>query len=224
MRGVTKNLAFVVALFGSAATYAGDEELNGFHQELTRLSVGSFSTLMHAQENTGYGVAEAEIVQIWRDENAGEVWFYQEQALLGETSDKIDPSQKDRPYFARVIRSVETEPGIVRRSIHKLKNAEGARGAWRNDSPLASLSRDDLEPSECAITVTRIAKNFWRSESDKCPNGYKGAEYALSLGIVTDVGYANWDRGFSNDGAVVWGPVSGGYVFRPKAAEEGANK
>lgn len=224
MRGSRCGFALIAAFFWSATSHAGDAEKVSFHKELTRLTVGSFSTLKHARENTGYGVAEAEIVEIWRDKKADEVWFYQEQALLGENADEIDLSQKDRPYFARVIRSVETEPGIVRRSIHKLKDAESVRGAWRNETPLANLSRDDLKPSECAITVTRIAKNFWRSESDKCPNEYKGAVYALSLGVVTQAGYANWDRGFASDGAVVWGPVSGGYVFRPKVVAEGASK
>ena len=224
MRQILRFSAIAMTLSLSAEIYAGEPETADYHDELTRLTVGSFSTLEHAKGNTGYGVAEAEIVEIWPDENPAETWFYQEQALLGETSEEIDPAKKNRPYFARVIRSVETEPGVVRRSIHKVKDAESARGAWRKDTPLSGLSVKDLMPSECSIAVTRIAVNFWRSESEKCPNGYKGAEYALSLGIVTDTGYANWDRGFSSDGAVVWGPVSGGYVFRRITGEAGSKK
>ncbi len=204
----------------SVAAHGGDVDSARFHDELTRLSVGSFSTLQHARENDGYGVAEAEIVEIWQDRYPAETWFYQEQALLGETADYIEPSQKDRPYFARVIQSVETEPGVVRRSVHRLKDAREALGAWRGDNPLSDLSRDDLLPSECAVTVMRVAKNFWQSTSEKCANAYKGAEYAISLGVVTEGVYANWDRGFTADGAVVWGPSDGGYVFRRKTDRE----
>ena len=95
----------------------------------------------------------------------------------------------------------------------KLKDPAFAVGAWRETAPLESLTVDDLEDSECAITATRIAENMWRSESDQCPNGYKGAAYALSLGIILEGRYANWDRGFDTNGAQVWGPESGGYIF-----------
>ena len=209
--------AATVVVVWQVTSVAGAEPVaGGFHDELARLSAGSFSTLQHAEQNPGYGVAEAEIVRIWPDAADDETWFYQEQALLGETPDDLDPAMKARPYFARVIRSVETSPGVVQRFVHKLKEPEQARGAWRERDPLAGLTPDDLEPSECAITLTRIAQNFWRSESEKCPNAYKGAEYAVSLGVVTDGAYANWDRGFSADGDVVWGPEKGGYVFRRK--------
>jgi len=206
---------FLIGYFflSCATSWADDSAAPTFHEELTQLTVGSFSTLQHAIENSGYGVAEAEIVQIWQDRDDG-VWFYQEQAFLGESAETIDPAKKDAPYFARVINSTEIETGVVRRTVHKLKNPESARGGWRNPALFDGISVDDLAPSECAITVTRIAKNFWRSESEKCPNAYKGAAYALSLGIVTDDGYANWDRGFSSKGDVVWGPTMGGYVFR----------
>lgn len=207
-----------IFLFGYFFLSCGGASADGsaapaFHDELTNLTVGSFSTLQHAKENSGYGVAEAEVIQIWHDRGDG-VWFYQEQALLGESADAIDPANKSAPYFVRVIKSTEIESGVVRRSIHKLINPEVARGAWRDPAQFNGVSVDDLEPSECAITVTRIANKFWRSESEKCPNAYKGAVYAVSLGIVTDDGYANWDRGFSSDGEVVWGPTLGGYVFR----------
>lgn len=54
---------------------------------------------------------------------------------------------------------------------------------------------------------------MWRSTSEKCPNAYKGAAYALSLGFAIDGQYANWDRGFAADGKHVWGPATGGYIF-----------
>lgn len=204
---------FTISFIGSASA---EPEAGGFHDELTAISTGSFSTLQHAIENPGYGVAEAEIVEIWPGQADDEIWFYQEQAFLGETPETIDPAMKARPYFARVIRSVETEPGIVRRSVYKLKKPEMAAGRWKDAAPLERLSPEDLRPSECDITFIRIAHNFWRSESQKCPNLYKGAEYAISLGVVTSGAYANWDRGFDANGSVVWGPKKGGYVFQRK--------
>lgn len=183
--------------------------------ELTALSVGSFTTIEQSLHDGRYGVAEAEIVRIWPARTDG-VWTYQEQAFLGDSPQALDPAKKNQPYFLRVIHSVETAPGVVRRTVHKLKDAERARGAWRMKTPLSSLTPENLEPSECAITATRIAAKMWEAKSDNCPNAYKGASYALSLGIIVEGRYANWDRGFDSVGAHVWGPSGGGYIFKRK--------
>lgn len=201
------------SLVATQASYAEDSASTAFLLELTTLSVGSFSTLDQARRDGRYGVAEAEIVRIWPERTDG-VWLFQEQALLGESAAKIDHAMKARPYFLRVVHSVETAPGVVTRTVHRLKDPARALGAWKLKAPLAGLSPADLEPSECSIVVERIAEKFWRSTSAKCPNAYKGAAYAVSLGVSIDGQYANWDRGFAVDGTLVWGPASGGYVFK----------
>lgn len=183
--------------------------------ELTALSVGSFTTIGQAQRDERYGVAEAEIVRIWPERSDG-VWTYQEQAFLGDGPKSLDQPMKNKPYFMRVIHSVETAPGVVRRTVHKLKDPRNAIGAWRGEAPLASMSPEDLEPGECTITATRIAEKMWESKSGDCPNAYKGATYALSLGVILEGRYANWDRGFDRNGAHVWGPPDGGYIFERK--------
>jgi hypothetical protein len=181
--------------------------------ELTAMTVGSFSTVDQAQRDSRYGVAEAEIVRIWPERTDG-VWLYQEQSLLGETAASADPAMKAKPYFARVIHSVETESGVVMRTVHRLKDPQKALGAWKKASPLKGLTPKDLLPSECSITVERVAEKFWRSTSAKCPNAYRGAAYAISLGVTVDGQYANWDRGFTADDKHVWGPATGGYIFK----------
>lgn len=191
------------------------DDHSAYHAELLALSVGSFTSLEQSERDNRYGVVESEIVQIWPDRDDG-YWLYQEQAFLGQTPADVDVSVKDKPYFARVVHSVEIEPGVIQRTPHKIKDADAARGAWRNETPLSGLSPDDLEPSECAITVTRIAENYWTSQSERCPNAYKGASHALSLGVTHEGGYANWDRGFTDEGEHVWGPASGGYIFKAK--------
>jgi hypothetical protein len=198
----------LLALFAAAASASPSTHL----EELTAISVGAFTTIEQAARDPRYGVAEAEIVRIWPERTDG-VWLYQEQAFLGESATDIDPAMKSRPYFARVIRSVETAPGVVERSVYRLKSQEAAQGAWKAAAPLADLSPDDLFPSECRIRVERIAEKMWRAQSEDCPNAYRGATRAVSLGIILDGRYANWDRGFDAAGAQVWGPDSGGYVF-----------
>lgn len=210
-RPVKYAVALAALLFIGASAQA-ETAGPSYLDELAALSVGSFTTADQSARDERYGVAESEIVRIWADRTDG-VWLYQEQAFLGDRPDTVDPAAKERPYFARVIRNVETAPGVVRRTVHKLRNADAARGVWRTPAPLAGLSPDDLEPSECTIMAHRIAEGFWRSESEKCPNAYKGADYALSLSIVTDGAYANWDRGLRADGGHVWGPEGGGYIF-----------
>jgi hypothetical protein len=204
-----------VAAFCALASTTGHAQEPGHLDELTEISVGSFSTLDQARRDDRYGVAEAEIRRIWPNRKDGH-WLYQEQTLLGESAAAIDPGMKERPYFARVIHSVEIAPGVVERSVHRLKDPAKARGGWRKDAPLGALSPADLEPSDCKITVERVAEDMWRSSSGKCPNAYKGASYAVSLGVAIEGRYANWDRGFSADGALVWGPADGGYIFTRK--------
>lgn len=111
--------------------------------ELTAMSVGSFSTIAQAREDSRYGVAEAEIVRIWPDRTDG-VWLYQEQALIGESAAAVDRAMKAKPYFQRVIHSVETAPGTVSRSVHRLKEPKEALGAWKSNKPLSGLSPEDL--------------------------------------------------------------------------------
>lgn len=211
MKGPAAILAAAAAFFASAG--ASDVVVDYGHlEESSAMTVGSFTTIDQARRDSRYGVAESEIVRIWPDRKDGH-WFYQEQALLGETAATIDPAMKEKPYFARVIHSVEASPGVVMRAVHRLKDPSSAKGAWRSKTPLAGLSDADLLPSECMIRVERIAEKMWRSTSEKCPNSYKGASYALSLGVSTEDRYANWDRGFAADGTRVWGPASGGYIF-----------
>ncbi|RMF07466.1 MAG: hypothetical protein D6763_12285 [Alphaproteobacteria bacterium] len=181
-------------------------------EELATLSVGSFTTIAQARRDPRYGVAEAEIVRIWPERQDG-VWLYQEQAYLGDTPSAIDPTRKDRPYFARVIQLVETGPNTVERRVFKLENPASALGAWRHPAPLIDMSPGDLRPSECVMVARRVAEKFWYSESGKCPNDYKAAAYAVSLSVVVDGTYANWDRGFASDGRQVWGPADAGYIF-----------
>jgi hypothetical protein len=200
--------AVAITMLGSAAA----SEAPSYLDELTELTVGSFTTVEQSARDPLYGVAEAEIVRIWPKRTDG-VWLYQEQALLGDRPDALDSGAKERPYFARVIHSVEAAPGIVTRTVHRIKDAAKVQGAWKKAEPLASLSPDDLLPSECTINVERVAEKFWRSTSAKCPNAYKGAAYAVSLGVTVEGRYANWDRGFANDGKQVWGPSGGGYIF-----------
>ncbi|MEM9169127.1 MAG: chromophore lyase CpcT/CpeT [Pseudomonadota bacterium] len=205
-------MAAVAALAMLAACAVRAEDGASYIDELADLSVGSFTTAAQSARDDRYGVAEAEIVRIWPDRDDG-LWLYQEQAYLGDQPGAVDLAMKNRPYFARVVRSVETAPGVVRRTVHKLKRPDAAVGAWRDAAPLANFGPDDLEPSECAIVAERVADGFWRSESEKCPNTYKDADYALSISVATRDRYANWDRGFTNGGTHVWGPRSGGYIF-----------
>lgn len=206
-------VSFGLGLGSNAAVMADDHGV--YHAELLALSVGSFTSLEQASRDDRYGVVEAEVVRIWPGRDDG-YWLYQEQAYLGDTPDAIDAAAKDKPYLVRVTHSVEIEPGVVRRTPHRLKNQDAALGAWRGDNPLAGMTPDDLEPVACTLTATRIAENYWTSRSGECPNAHRGAAYALSLGVTHKGGYANWDRGFAQNGAHVWGPASGGYIFKSK--------
>lgn len=199
----------------SISSVALADDHDDYHSELLALSLGSFTSIEQSARDNRYAVVESEIVRIWPDREDG-YWFYQEQALLGQTPDNVDRSIKDKPYLVRVIHSVEVEPGVFRRTPHKLKNPAATLGAWRTEAPLSNVSLDDLVPVACSLTLKRVAENYWISQSEPCPNAYKGASYALSLGVKHEGGYANWDRGFTEAGEHVWGPATGGYIFKAK--------
>lgn len=205
--------SFITGVTVCSVTLA--DEHRDYHAELLALSLGSFTSFEQSARDDRYGVVESEIVRIWPDREDG-YWFYQEQAFLGQTPDDIDMAAKNKPYLVRVTHSAEIEPGVVQRTPHKVKKPDAVLGAWRNETPLSGLSPDDLEPVECSLIVTRIAENYWTSKSERCPNAHRGASYALSLGVTHEGGYANWDRGFTDEGEHVWGPSSGGYIFKAK--------
>ena len=157
-------------------------------------------------------------MRIWPERDDG-IWLYQEQAILGAAG-AVDPANKDRPYFQRVVQMTAMENGQVRRSIYTLPAPAGGVGGWREAGALAELSPAGFGGKTCDVFVERIARGLWYGESEpNCPNSYKGAVRMTNQTVITAEGYGNWDRGWSADDDLVWGPAEGGYAFDRIAAD-----
>ncbi len=177
--------------------------------ELSELLTGSFTSAEQAASSEGYLEVEAEAVRIWPERSDG-LWLYREQAILS------DGGAKDRPYFQRIVHVFDAEGEIVR-EIYLLPEPAAFVGAYGEPARFDDLAPEDLsQRSGCRVTYARVAQNIWYGETGEgtCPSSHRGASTMIGRGIVSPEFVANWDRGFDAEGALVWGPAAGGYIFR----------
>lgn len=183
-------------------------------REFAQLTGGSFTTAAQAKDDPAYAEVEAEVVRIWQDRTDG-IWMYQEQAIISYEG-KGSPEAKSRPYFQRIFRLMTTGDKILVRENYELADPKIAVGAYKDPSKLSNITPKDLILGGCANRIERVAKGYWRANITTCANTYRNATHMTSLSVYTDDTLANWDRGFDAEGNVVWGPESGGYIFKRK--------
>ncbi|MEO0412586.1 MAG: chromophore lyase CpcT/CpeT [Pseudomonadota bacterium] len=210
MRHAIRLVVAATALLASSPTY-GQSTLA---QEFASIQGGSFTTAQQAATDPRYAVVEAEVVRIWPSREDG-LWMYQEQAILA-AGDKIYENAKAQPYFQRIFRLLKMGDGRLVRENYELSDPSVAIGAYKKPASLDELSPDDLVLGGCANQIERVASGYWRAHIATCPNTYKGATHMASFSVYTPNSFANWDRGFDAAGSVVWGPASGGYIFKRK--------
>ncbi|MGJ3231684.1 MAG: chromophore lyase CpcT/CpeT [Oceanicaulis sp.] len=194
--------ALSVAASAAAAAQEPAEELAG-------VLAGSFTSLEQCATE-GWGCVESELVRIWPERTDG-VWLYQENAWLGDDPQSADMSAKQRPYFQRLVRLASDGEGRVLRTIYSLTDPAAVAGAYADPS---ALTHDMVGEASCSGPVERIAAGYWVADFPTCPSGLRGAVRTHSRSIHTPDSFANWDRGFDPEGNVMWGPASGGYVFK----------
>ena len=55
---------------------------------------------------------------------------------------------------------------------------------------------------------------FGQTQSNKCPNDWRGAKFATSKVRIYRDGMNSWDQGWDEQGNQIWGAVKGGYDFQ----------
>ena len=175
--------------------------------EYMALRVGSFSSEVHARHDARYGVAIWHIGEIWTDNDPSVRWIYTETWM------KDAPA----PYMQRVSR-LEAEPdGTLTARRFYIPDAKAVLGAWEAPDKFGVVKPDDLtELPGCEATIIRAGAGRFEGSTlgNRCKNSFRGASYAVSRSLLAPDGMQNWDRGFSADGELVWGPAAGGYQFR----------
>ncbi len=176
------------------------------------LITGTFDTSAQAKSDDRYDHAIWHIVEIWTDRDDGP-WLYTENWMAGA----------EKPYRQRVSHYKIDENGGITSAGYIIPDTDQYIGAAQNISMLADLSPDVLiATGSCPTYVARTGPMRFESSTvgQRCQNSYKGASYVVSRNILEKDQFTNWDRGFTADGELVWGPAAGGYQFRRSSTME----
>lgn len=203
----------VISLFTACALTCGPSFASNL-DDYVAMATGSFSSAAQAAQDKRYGHVNMDITEIWHG-GKDKRWLYVESRYQGQ------------PPYRQRINLLELQPdGSLRSTLFALPDPESWAGAWATPERFNDLTQDQLSPLEnCVISVARAGKARFESGTtgQGCDNQYKGASYAISKRIVEPDHFINWDRGFSADGTLVWGPAAGGYRFVRVDTSECAN-
>lgn len=168
---------------------------------------GSFSSLAQATEDPEFFEIVLNMVSMWEDRADGP-WLYVEQAVA---------QSADRPYRQRVYHLAKTGSNEFISTVYSFENPLDHAGAYAIESPLNTLSPEDLTIREgCAIRMSwdEVQQAFVGSTNGSdCVSNLRGSTYATSEVYLHMDRLITWDRGFDDNDEQVWGAVKGGYVF-----------
>lgn len=181
-------------------------------EDYAKTAVGEFTSVAQHAADPRYDIVEARIVRIW-PERTDAVWLYQEQAIVN-VSGQTTEQARAKPYFQFVGRIAPLGDGSFRRDNYRLKEPAKWVGLKAGDPRLSAISEADLAEPSCHNRIERVSAGHYTGRTESCTNRYKGAAMMRSISVATSDSYANWDRGFSVDGKLVWGPADGGYIFK----------
>jgi CpeT protein len=167
---------------------------------------GTYTTTAEAKADTSRNDVTLRIVPIW-PQKTDAYWFYVEQAMT---------YKQEKPYRTAVLRISELN-GNIESKNYKLPHKEFYYGAWKDPSSLSGRITDtSIAPDAvCSIYFQRKNRRKFKGGTGdaKCPNTRKGASYFTNECYLTKSVFYSWDRGWSQEGKVVWGPEDRGYEF-----------
>lgn len=142
------------------------------------------------------------------------VWLLQQNWILGSQATGGNVSRLgQQPYFQIAIQLRDFADGSLNSSSYRL-TGDGKQAALElSPGGRAAFERDWLGPLVCMGRVQELARGYWEGSAN-CPNTYKGSVRVDSRSLRTPGTWVNWDRGFDASGKHVWGPASGGYIFK----------
>ncbi len=210
-------LTVVTAQGEEAAPFAVDEPAlppgPWEDRDLTRLAEwmsGYFTNEKQAEADTSCLDVRLRMVPIWPERRDG-YWLYVEQATA---------THEREPYQQWVYLLRRAAPDRLETVIHALPDPRRFIGAWRSMRPLAAFSPDSLILGEgCTMALAKKGRGKFigQTSNGTCRGTLRGAAYTTSEVVIERKKLLSWDRGFSADGAQVWGAVSGGTIFKKRA-------
>ncbi len=205
---------FATALFLSVLVSpvgAADPQL----ERLAGWMSGSFSSAAQAGEDPDFRHIVLHMARIWKQRGDG-IWLYVEQAAAESAGS---------PYRQRVYHVRRVGEDLFASSVFTFENPLSRAGAWRDESPLADLSPEDLEARQgCTIYLLERSDGAFEGSTlgRLCRSELRGATWASSEVVIDAEGMVSWDRGFDDAGAQVWGAEKAGYRFERMGADEPA--
>lgn len=142
------------------------------------------------------------------------VWLLQQNWILGpQALDGKVRREGKSPYFQIAIQLRDFADGSLNTSTYRLTSDGKAASLRIMPGSVASFEREWLGPLVCMGRVQKLAHGFWEGTAN-CPNTYKGSVRVDSRLLRAPDTWVNWDRGFDANGKHIWGPASGGYIFK----------
>ncbi len=186
-------------------------------EQYVELATGTFSSASQAATDSRYDAVTWHIAEVWpgRDDEAR--WLYTENWIDGTPA----------PYMQRISRVSLQDDGSLIAKRFLLPEEADLIGAWEDVERFEQIDAAALRPIEgCDGIIVRAGVSRFEGGTvgRRCGSTYKGASYAISQSTITADGRVNWDRGFTDDGVLVWGPAAGGYRFERVTGEESCNK
>lgn len=192
----------LLSLFLMASPCAASELLDRY----MTLRTGSFTSADQAAIDSRYDTAIWHVSEIWAGSEPERRWLYLEAWLDGA----------ERPYLQRLSSVADAGDGTLVSRRYRMDDPSKLLGLHKNQGK--APDRDTLNLTElagCDAVIVPAGENRFEGGTfgNRCGNQYKGASYAISRSVLHADGMTNWDRGFSADGTLVWGPSQGGYRF-----------
>lgn len=204
MKHYSTLLIFLTAILISISIRAQDTSPD-FDQMIEWIT-GEFSSAELAAKDKAFKSSTLNNAQIWPNAANG-AWIYSEESL---TSAPENPIQQ-RVFFISEIN--DSEFSI---DEYALPNKGEYIGAWANPEVFSNISVFDLKFKDGCTLFLYYDGFQYSGETNKgtCPNDTEGATYSTSSLILIPGEIHFWNRGYTEDGKLVWGSSKGPLIFK----------
>lgn len=146
------------------------------------------------------------IVPMWKDYSDGP-WFYLEQADLEKPA---------KPTKQFVLHIVENEDGTITCENWDPRNKANWVGAWATPEKLEAMTKKDLNGYNSYFVYSRQEDGSFKGGTPadmEFTSNYMGAVRFTNISVLTANSYFTWERGWTQDGKLAWGPSRAGILL-----------
>lgn len=207
----------IIILFYPASLQAQRLSSRTVLESFTRWFCGNFNNITHkGQVDTSDHALNMHhiLLSSWKTGDST-VWIYEE----------INFVRHQEQIYRQLVWSLKTDSGgSITANQYLLKKGWLFTGAWKDADRLLQLSTEYLASSPfCELNYIKVDKFHFKGMTRKngCPNHYKNAVSLSNVSNLTATQFDYWDRGWDDQGKLVWGnPKEGIYYIRTAITED----